>query len=152
MTSARTRLSTILMSRDWGDGARPLTVPMSETLRNLQIRDASQDATRLLPFLFYDTLMFPTGAGAIANALNHAGLRVPALCFSSGIPTSSRVRARFDGRAIEMLLISSMQCRGTIPKSVCTTENGFDGTRGGSLFLSQPTIDPFLTLSEGVIS
>jgi hypothetical protein len=36
------------------------------------VLSAFDRSTRLLPFLFYDTLMFPAGAGAIANALNQA--------------------------------------------------------------------------------
>ena len=37
------------------------------------VLSAFDRSTRLLPFLFYDTLMFPAGAGVIANALNQAG-------------------------------------------------------------------------------
>jgi radical SAM superfamily enzyme YgiQ (UPF0313 family) len=73
------------------------------------VLSAFDRSTRLLPFLFYDTLMFPAGAGAIANALNQAGFARTRAVFQLWNPNFKPSRARFDGRAIEMLLISSMQ-------------------------------------------
>ena len=73
------------------------------------VLSAFDRSTRLLPFLFYDTLMFPAGAGAIANALNQAGFVRTRAVFQLWNPNFKPSRARFDGRAIEMLLISSMQ-------------------------------------------
>src|SRR3954465_9214791 len=72
------------------------------------VLSAFDRSTRLLPFLFYDTLMFPAGAGAIANALNQAGFARTRAVFQLWNPNFKPSRARFDGRAIEMLLISSM--------------------------------------------
>ena len=72
------------------------------------VLSAFDRSTRLLPFLFYDTLMFPAGAGAIANALNQAGFVRTRAVFQLWNPNFKLSRARFDGRAIEMLLISSM--------------------------------------------
>jgi len=72
------------------------------------VLSAFDRSTRLLPFLFYDTLMFPAGAGAIANALNQAGFARTRAVFQLWNPNFKLSRARFDGRAIEMLLISSM--------------------------------------------
>src|ERR1700730_17335416 len=72
------------------------------------VLSAFDRSTRLLPFLFYDMLMFPAGAGAIANALNQAGFARTRAVFQLWNPNFKPSRARFDGRAIEMLLISSM--------------------------------------------
>ena len=37
------------------------------------VLSAFDRSTRLLPFVFYDSFMFPAGASAIANALHQAG-------------------------------------------------------------------------------
>ena len=65
--------------------------------------------TRLLPFVFYDAFMFPAGASAIANALHQAGFARTRAVFQLWNPNFRASRARFDGRALEMLLVSSMQ-------------------------------------------
>jgi radical SAM superfamily enzyme YgiQ (UPF0313 family) len=73
------------------------------------VLSAFDRSTRLLPFLLYDTLMFPAGASAIANALNQAGFARTRAVFQLWNPNFKSSRARIDGRALEMLLISSMQ-------------------------------------------
>jgi radical SAM superfamily enzyme YgiQ (UPF0313 family) len=65
--------------------------------------------TRLLPFVIYDALMFPAGASAIANAVHQAGFARTRAVFELWNPNFKASRARLDGRALEMLLISSMQ-------------------------------------------
>ena len=65
--------------------------------------------TRLLPFVFYDAFMFPAGASAIANALHQAVISRTRAVFQLWNPNFRASRARFDGRGLEMLLISSMQ-------------------------------------------
>jgi len=64
---------------------------------------------RLLPFLFYDSHMFPAGAGAIAAALYRAGFSRTRAVFQLWNPRFQPSRAALDGRPLQMLLVSSMQ-------------------------------------------
>ena len=73
------------------------------------VLSAFDRSTRLLPFVFYDAFMFPAGASAIANALHQAGFARTRAVFQLWNPNFRASRARFDGRALEMLLVSSMQ-------------------------------------------
>ena len=65
--------------------------------------------TRLLPFLFYDARMFPSGTLTVAGALSRAGFRQTRAVFQLWNPNFRPSRARIDGRPPQMLLISSMQ-------------------------------------------
>jgi radical SAM superfamily enzyme YgiQ (UPF0313 family) len=65
--------------------------------------------TRMLPFLFYDSRLFPAGAGMVAAALHQAGFRRTRAVFQLWNPRFRPSRARIDGRPIELLLISSLQ-------------------------------------------
>ena len=65
--------------------------------------------TRLLPFLFYDSHMFPAGAGAIAAAVQRAGFSRTRAVFQLWNPRFRPSRAALDGRPLQMLLVSSMQ-------------------------------------------
>jgi radical SAM superfamily enzyme YgiQ (UPF0313 family) len=65
-------------------------------------------STRMLPFLFYDSRMFPAGAALIAGALQQAGFSTRAV-FELWNPRFRPSRARIDGRPLDMLLVSSMQ-------------------------------------------
>jgi radical SAM superfamily enzyme YgiQ (UPF0313 family) len=73
------------------------------------VLSAFDRSTRLLPFVFYDGMMFPAGASAIANAVHQAGFARTRAVFELWNPNFKASRARLDGRAPEMLLISSMQ-------------------------------------------
>jgi radical SAM superfamily enzyme YgiQ (UPF0313 family) len=73
------------------------------------VLSAFDRSTRLLPFVFYDSFMFPAGASAIANALHQAGFARTRAVFELWNPDFRPSRARLDGRTLEMLLISSMQ-------------------------------------------
>jgi radical SAM superfamily enzyme YgiQ (UPF0313 family) len=66
-------------------------------------------STRMLPFLFYDSHMFPPGAAAVAAALHGAGFAATRAVFQLWNPRFRPSRARLDGRPLEMLLVSSMQ-------------------------------------------
>ncbi|MGH7847184.1 MAG: B12-binding domain-containing radical SAM protein [Candidatus Binatia bacterium] len=65
--------------------------------------------TRLLPFVLYDSRMFPAGAAAIASALYEAGFRSTRAVFQLWNPNFRASRAKIDGRPLQMLLVSSMQ-------------------------------------------
>jgi radical SAM superfamily enzyme YgiQ (UPF0313 family) len=65
--------------------------------------------TRLLPFLFYDSRMFPSGASMIAGALHQAGFSRTRAVFQLWNPRFRASRAKIDGRRLQMLLVSSMQ-------------------------------------------
>jgi radical SAM superfamily enzyme YgiQ (UPF0313 family) len=65
--------------------------------------------TRMLPFLFYDSHLFPPGAVAVAGALRAAGFARTRAVFQLWNRRFRPSRARLDGRAAQMLLISSMQ-------------------------------------------
>ena len=98
-----------------GDGAyRALQARLrnrSATLAEIPtvVLSAFDRSTRLLPFVFYDGMMFPAGASAIANAVHQAGFARTRAVFELWNPNFKASRARLDGRAPEMLLISSMQ-------------------------------------------
>jgi radical SAM superfamily enzyme YgiQ (UPF0313 family) len=65
--------------------------------------------TRMLPFVFYDSFMFPAGALTIAGALHTAGFERTRAVFQLWNRNVRPSRARIDGRAVQMLLVSSMQ-------------------------------------------
>lgn len=64
--------------------------------------------TRLQPFLFYDSHIFPAGAALIAGALNQAGFRRTRAVFEQWNPRFRPDRARLDGQPLQMLLVSAM--------------------------------------------
>lgn len=66
-------------------------------------------STRLLPFVLYDTLIFPAGARVIAGALYQAGFTRTRAVFQLWNRAFRPSSARFDGRPIQMLLVSSME-------------------------------------------
>lgn len=66
-------------------------------------------STRLLPFLFYDSHIFPPGAGMIAAAVQRAGFSRTRAVFQLWNPRFRPSRAALDGRPLQMLLVSSMQ-------------------------------------------
>jgi radical SAM superfamily enzyme YgiQ (UPF0313 family) len=66
-------------------------------------------STRLLPFVLYDTLIFPAGARVIAGALCQAGFTRTRGVFQLWNPAFRPSSARFDGRPIQLLLVSSME-------------------------------------------
>jgi radical SAM superfamily enzyme YgiQ (UPF0313 family) len=66
-------------------------------------------STRMLPFLFYDSRIFPAGARVIAGALCQAGFLRTRAVFQLWNPAFRPSCARLDGRAIQLLLVSSME-------------------------------------------
>ncbi len=73
------------------------------------VLSAFDRSTRLLPFILYDSWMFPAGARTIAGALHQAGFARTRAVFQLWNPNFRPSRARIDGRPAQMLLISSMQ-------------------------------------------
>jgi len=73
------------------------------------VLSAFDRSTRLLPFVFYDSHMFPAGAAAIAAALYDAGFERTRAVFQLWNPNFDPAHAHLDGRPLQMLLISSMQ-------------------------------------------
>src|SRR5262249_19061385 len=65
--------------------------------------------TRLLPFVFYDSRIFPAGARVIAGALYQAGFLRTRAVFQLWNPAFRPSCAQLDGRSIQMLLVSSME-------------------------------------------
>jgi len=65
--------------------------------------------TRLLPFIFYDSRMFPSGASMITGALHQAGFSRTRGVFQLWNPRFRASRAKIDGRPLQMLLVSAMQ-------------------------------------------
>lgn len=65
--------------------------------------------TRLLPFVFYDKLIFPAGARAVAGAVYQAGFTRTRAVFQLWNKNFRPSQAKFDGKPIQMLLVSSMQ-------------------------------------------
>ena len=65
--------------------------------------------TRMLPFLFYDSWMFPAGARVITGALDRAGFDRTRAVFELWNPRFRPSAARIDGKPPEILLISGMQ-------------------------------------------
>ena len=82
---------------------RGLTAPSAVVLSAFDRR------TRMLPFLFYDSWMFPAGARVIAGALHRAGFDRTRAVFELWNPRFRPSAARVDGKPPELLLISSMQ-------------------------------------------
>ena len=68
--------------------------------------------TRMQPFLFYDTHIFPAGAALIAGALYQAGFRRTRAVFDAWNPRWRIAGAQLDGRPLQMLLVSSMHLHG----------------------------------------
>jgi radical SAM superfamily enzyme YgiQ (UPF0313 family) len=66
-------------------------------------------STRMLPFVLYDKFMFPAGARMIAGALYQAGFVRTRAVFQLWNPNFRPSQARFDGKAPELLLLSTMQ-------------------------------------------
>jgi radical SAM superfamily enzyme YgiQ (UPF0313 family) len=66
-------------------------------------------ATRMLPFVLYDSRIFPSGARTIAGALYQAGFTRTRAVFQLWNPHFRPSRARLDGRPVQMLLISTME-------------------------------------------
>ncbi|MBV9123330.1 MAG: radical SAM protein [Planctomycetes bacterium] len=66
-------------------------------------------STRLLPFVLYDSYIFPGGARGIAGALSQAGFPRTRAVFQLWNPNFRPSHARLDGRPLQMLLLSSMQ-------------------------------------------
>jgi radical SAM superfamily enzyme YgiQ (UPF0313 family) len=66
-------------------------------------------STRLLPFLLYDSRVFPGGARTIAGALYQAGFTRTRAVFQLWNPRFRPSRARLDDRPPQLLLISSME-------------------------------------------
>src|SRR5262245_44006692 len=58
--------------------------------------------TRMLPFVFYDSRMFPSGALTIAGALHSAGFQRTRAVFQLWNPRVRPSRAGIDGRAVQM--------------------------------------------------
>lgn len=65
--------------------------------------------TRMLPFLFYDSWMFPAAARVIAGALHQAGVHRTRAVFELWNPSFRPSSARIDGKPPAMLLVSSLQ-------------------------------------------
>lgn len=65
--------------------------------------------TRMLPFIFYDSRLFPAGARAIAGAVHQAGFTRTRAVFDLWNPNFRPSAAKLDGRPLQMLLVSSMQ-------------------------------------------
>jgi radical SAM superfamily enzyme YgiQ (UPF0313 family) len=65
--------------------------------------------TRLLPFLFADWRIIPAGVRAVCDSLEGAGLTKSRIVFQLWSPNVRPSRSRIDGRAPDILLVSSMQ-------------------------------------------
>ena len=66
-------------------------------------------STRMLPFVLYDKFMFPAGARTIAGALYQTGFVRTRAVFQLWNPNFRPSQARFDAKAPELLLLSTMQ-------------------------------------------
>ena len=66
-------------------------------------------STRLLPFVLYDSRIFPAGAVSVAAALHQAGFSRTRAVFQLWNPRFRPSAARIDGRAPQIFLVSSMQ-------------------------------------------
>jgi radical SAM superfamily enzyme YgiQ (UPF0313 family) len=66
-------------------------------------------STRLLPFIFYDSRIFPAGGRVIAGALYQAGFLRTRAVFQLWNPAFRPSCAQLDGRPSQMLLVSSME-------------------------------------------
>src|SRR6266511_1484996 len=85
-----------------------LSVPEFEEIPALVV-SAFDRRTRMLPFVFYDSHIFPPGAVAIAGALYAAGVSRTRAAFQLWNPHLRPSGARIQGRSLQMLLVSSMQ-------------------------------------------
>ena len=65
-------------------------------------------STRRLPFVLYDSLIFPAGARVIASALYQAGFTRTRAVFQLWNRSFRPSSAQLDGRPIQLLLVSSM--------------------------------------------
>lgn len=65
--------------------------------------------TRMLPFVFADSRLFPCGARSVAASLYQAGFTRTRAVFQLWNPRVDPSRARIDGRAAELFLVSAMQ-------------------------------------------
>ncbi len=68
--------------------------------------------TRMLPFILYDKMIFPAGGRAVAGALVQAGFQRTRAVFQLWNPNFRPSQARYDGRPIQLLLVSAMQIHG----------------------------------------
>src|SRR5262249_38669237 len=66
-------------------------------------------STRLLPFVLYDSWMFPAGARSIAGGLWQAGFSRTRAVFQLWNPNFRITHAQLGGKRPEMFLVSSMQ-------------------------------------------
>lgn len=66
-------------------------------------------STRLMPFVIYDKWMFPAGARTVAGALLQAGFERIRAVYQLWTPNVRPTEARIDGRAPQLLLVSTMQ-------------------------------------------
>jgi radical SAM superfamily enzyme YgiQ (UPF0313 family) len=66
-------------------------------------------STRLLPFVLYDKLIFPAGARTIAGAVHQAGFTRTRAVFQLWNRNFRPSQAKLDGKALQLLLVSSMQ-------------------------------------------
>jgi radical SAM superfamily enzyme YgiQ (UPF0313 family) len=73
------------------------------------VLSAFERSNRLLPFVLYDSRMFPAGARSVAASLHQAGFQRTRAVFQLWNPRFRPSRARIDSRPVQMLLISSMQ-------------------------------------------
>src|SRR5437867_4184771 len=66
-------------------------------------------STRMLPFVLYDAWIFPAASRILAAALWKAGFTRTRAVFQHWNPNFRPSHARIDGRAPQLLLLSSMQ-------------------------------------------
>jgi radical SAM superfamily enzyme YgiQ (UPF0313 family) len=64
--------------------------------------------TRLLPFVIYDSLIFPAGARTVAATLHQAGFARTRAVFQLWNPNFAPSQVRWDGLPPQMLLLSSL--------------------------------------------
>ncbi len=100
-------------------------------------------STRLLPFVLYDTRIFPAGARTIAGALHQAGFTRTRAVFQLWNPRFRPSRARLDGRPVQMLLVSSMEMHARRAYEVIREAHGMGEDRpliiaGGPKAIYQP--------------
>lgn len=73
------------------------------------IVSAFDERTRMLPFIMWDRQIVPAGGRAVSAALASAGFVRQRLVNQAWTPNVRATTAKIDGKAPEMLLISSMQ-------------------------------------------
>src|SRR3954471_1230665 len=66
-------------------------------------------STRLLPFVLYDSAIFPSGARNVAGALYQAGFTNTRAVFQLWTPNFRPSQARLGGKPLEMFMVSTMQ-------------------------------------------